>query len=535
MIAVSNTWKELQKETLLPEMFVEITYRITEPGVQEEAVATASEPEEFSDVSQIVDTRVKNHEAYASLDYGSWGLDGSFTYNDGVITDPGYIYSHCSNANREFAITPEITIDFEKKHNIVIPGMDITWDKALGGWATDFVIILNNANGEVARKTVTGNTSVVSRVAMDMVDYSQIKIRILKWSHPYQRAKCVSVMLGLSTVYTKDDLLSFEHSQSVDLLSATLPENVVRFKLRNDDDRWNPDSPQGAEKYLAEQQEVTVRYGMDIGGVTEWIDGGVFWLTEWETPANGMEASFTARDAISFMEYIYTGPRSGTLYDIATSAISGANLPMVGVDVVCCEIDESLKTRQTDFSADTQEYTIAEVLQLVAHAGNCVFYQDRKGTVHIEPRKISYSNYMITPDISYTHPEYTINKPLKAVSVKYGEKSRVEVPVGSKGEIQTIDNPFIITEEHARSVGEAAENVLVNRKVISGDFRADMRIDALDNVIVTSKYASNVIAVTNITYSTTSGAFRGTYTGRVVSVELISNDLYSGEFYVGEI
>ena len=72
MISVSNGWKAAQNETLLPEMFVEITYEITEPGLQEKAVATGSNPEDFSNVAQVVSKVNKNSEKYATLDYGCW-------------------------------------------------------------------------------------------------------------------------------------------------------------------------------------------------------------------------------------------------------------------------------------------------------------------------------------------------------------------------------------------------------------------------------------------------------------------------------
>ena len=62
-----------------------------------------------------------------------------------------------------------------------------------------------------------------------------------------------------------------------------------------------------------------------------------------------------------------------------------------------------------------------------------------------------------------------------------------------------------------------------------------MRLDALDNIIVVSKYASNIIGITDVSYSTTGSAFKGTYTGRVVSVELNSIQHYVGEIYVGEV
>ena len=57
---------------------------------------------------------------------------------------------------------------------------------------------------------------------------------------------------------------------------------------------------------------------------------------------------------------------------------------------------------------------------------------------------------------------------------------------------------------------------LIGRKTISGEHRADPRLCALDVVTVESKYAENKVAITEIKYTTTGGAFKGTYTGRIV-------------------
>ena len=536
MIPVSNVWKSAQNEMLLPEMFVEITYEITEPGLQEEAVATGSNPEDFSNVAQVVSRVDKNSEKYATLDYGCWGLDGSFSYFDGTPNDPGYIDADYSESDGTMSDYPTITIDFAKRHDMAIPGMIITWGDVFGAWAEDFRVTAYGGNNVVAQTTIRNNKSIISTVLLNIVGYSKITIEVLKWSHPHQRPRCIDIVLGIKTVYTKTDLLGYEHKQSVDLLSAKLPESEITFRLRNDDNRWNPDTPKGAESYLLEQQEIKVRYGMDVGGKIEWINGGTFWISEWNTPTNGLEVSFTARDAIEFMANFYTGPRTGTLYDIAVAAFVEANLTVLENGSVRYVVDESLKNITTDFSTDNGDYSVAEVLQMVANAGNCVFYQDRVGVVHIEPHSKNYCGYRIEPRISYSHPEYEMNKPLKFVTVGYGtEKQSESIEVSSHGENQTVKNPLLVTKEDALRVGRMTADLLKNRKVISGEFRADMLLDALDNIIVVSKYASNVIAVTDVEYSTTGGTFHGKYTGRVISIDLEAVKLYSNEFKVGEV
>lgn len=534
MISVSDAWIAAHKETLLPESFIEITYTATEPGLQYAAQVTSTPETPYSNVEDVVKDSVKNHDKYATLEHGLWGLDGSFVYRSDKNVNSGFIGEALSSGDGSFSTVPKLTVNFSGQRIIPIPGITIDWGVAYGEWAVDFRIIAYLGSDSVVSHTVTGNKSSTSVVWLELVGYDRITIEILRWSHPYHRARCCKLVLGIRTIYSKNDLMGYEHNQDVDLLSAALPKNEIKFRLRNDKDSWNPDNPVGSEQYLVEQQELSVRYGLSLSDGVEWIKGGTFWLSEWTTPTNGLESTFVARDAIVFMGAEYTGPRSGSLYDIAAAAFEQANIPTLIDGTVRYRIDSILRGYDTDFTDDTQAYTIAQILQMVAHAGCCVFYQDRDGIVWIKSWSPTYSGYMIEPFVSYSHPEYTISKPLKAVSVGYPD-NRAVIPVSDHGETQTVDNTLINTETAARRVGLKVKDILENRKVISGDYRADIRLDALDPIIVRSKYATNLIAVTNIKYSTTGGAVRGKYTGRVISLTLDGEDRRSGEFYVGEL
>ena len=185
MISVSREWKELSKQTLLPETFVEITCTITEPGLQGDAVASATNPEEFSDLEQIVDVEKNASEMYATLDYGAWGLDGNYGYSNGNPKYPGYVNTNYSDENGSAQAT--ITIDFSYRHTLSIPGITIVWSEIFGGWATSFRVRTYNSNGLVSQITVTDNESPVSEVWFELLDYTQIQLDVLGWSHPFQR------------------------------------------------------------------------------------------------------------------------------------------------------------------------------------------------------------------------------------------------------------------------------------------------------------------------------------------------------------
>lgn len=516
MIGVSDAWKAAHNELLLPETFIKLSYAVTEPELSNDATTTASDEEHFSEASEITNGLVKSPKQYASLEQNAWGLDGTIYCYDNTPTGSGYTTASLSDEVTHFDSVPTITVLFSAVHTAAIPGITLTWSSAMNEWATSFRVTVYNGTSVVAEKTVTENASVVSQLWMDIQNYNKIVVEILEWSHPLHRCRVEELFLGIVEVYTKNNLLGYEHSESVDILSATLPKSEISFRLDNSTDRWNPNNPTGAERYLLEQQKVDVLYGMRLSDNIEWIKAGTFWLSEWNTPANGMEASFTARDAITFMNDVYAGVRSGTLLDIATAAFEQADLPIMEDGSARFVVDESLALKTTDFTEDETDYTVAEVLQMAAHMACCVFYQDRDGRVRIEPRNTEATDYVVDRFKAYTHPELEISKPVKAVTVDYGDDRTETVDAGTTGEVQAIANPLLKTVEDARDVAHAAIAVLENRKTLSGEYRTDPRLCALDTISVESKFAENDVVVTSIKYSTSGGAFRGVYSGRVV-------------------
>ncbi|MBE7039148.1 MAG: hypothetical protein E7398_00285 [Ruminococcaceae bacterium] len=516
MNTVSENWKSTHDELLLPETFIKLSLGVTEPGLSLVAETTATNEETFSEAEKITNTLDKEPEKYATLEHNMWGLDGTFDFFDETPVDAGYTTSLLSNADGSFSSVPTLTIQFSSVRTALIPGITITWGNAFDEYATSFRITVYNGTTVVFQKNVTDNASNVSQIFTALQGYDKIVIEVLEWCLPHHRCRITEVFLGIRESYTKSALLSYDHIESADLLSAALPKNEIVFSLDNSTGRWNPSNPSGAEQYLIERQEIVVKYGMRVGDNIEWIDGGSLWLSEWNTPANGLEATFTARDSLTFANEVYTGIRKGTLYNIATAAFEQMNLPLLPDGSPRFYVDESLKNLSTDFSAEDTEYTIAEVLQMVAHMGCCVFYQSRDGKLRIEQHNSEVTDYVINRFRSYAHPEVSYSKPLKAVEVTYGDNQKTLLSVASSGEVQTVTNEFIKTNADAQKVAKRTADVLKGRQTISGEYRADPRLSALDVVAVESKYADSKVAITEIKYTTTGGAFKGTYTGRIV-------------------
>lgn len=513
MIAVSDRWKEVQKDYLVPLSEVQIDYNVTDPGVQNDAVSSGVPEETFSGAENVVIELRSSETKYATLEHNGWILNK--TSSALPISPPkadGFISQNLSGADCVFTEIPTVTITFGQVHQNYVPGLTITWSPLYNEYARKFRVTAFNGDTQVAQTTVEDNTDTTSIAWVALAGYNKMVIEILEWCLPYHRARLLECLIGIKQIYTKVDLINFSHEQSADLLSAELPKNTIVFELDNSDGRWNPENPSGVEQYLIQRQMLNVRYGFYIEGKIEWIKAGTFYMSEWNTPANGLTASFTARDMLEFCGDIYNGSRSGTLLSVVEEALAQS-----GIEMEDTVIDSSLGDISTDFSADDAEFTCAEVLQMAANAACCCMWQCRDGILHIEKLDESLTDYVIGTMSNgvmntYAHPEFDLTKELKAVNVNSGMGTAQN---STSGVTQEVQNPLIVSSDVANAVAVWCRDCLKMRKLVSGEFRADPRLDALDKVTVVSKYSSSPIYITNVKF-TYSGAFRGSYEGRVV-------------------
>ena len=181
-------------------------------------------------------------------------------------------------------------------------------------------------------------------------------------------------------------------------------------------------------KYMIERQKIQTRYGFRLGDEVAWIPGGVYYLSEWSAPQNGLSASFAARDLLGFMNGTYyrgkffAGPKS--LLELAKDVLKVANLPPVRSGWEQWVLDEDA-LRAVETTAPLPMASCSECLQLIANAAGCTIFFDRNGVLHIaklaEPTFDDPENqeeYLAIHDgNSYSKAEVSLTKPLKQVDV----------------------------------------------------------------------------------------------------------------------
>lgn len=592
MIYVSDAWKNAHKQMILPESFVEITMGVMDDTVM--GTVSGERPHPVSTPSLVINNQELEFKSeYALLEHNLWSLDGSK-----IVTDPDateYPRAYVTEADS----LGTLTITLPQVNYNQIPGFVITWSAEYETYASQFTVTVKNGNTVVATTTVTNNTSNVSRLDMPVSGYDSVTITVTEWSHPDQRSRIDSVMFGQRIVFTKDDIVSYSHEQSGSPLGTELSKNAIEFEVDNSDGRWNPLNYSGMAKYLYERQKVTVRYGLQTVSGVEWMQAGVFYLSEWKAPSNGITASFVARDAIDFMlsatysrshlegvistegrvyiskdDAVYTNSDEhlleilpvGTnvrIYEKAVwypesygddpedpgvmvyridqgwlwadyvritsntylfSDMAKAMSECLPSDVDRWASDEASASNVSAPTAIAETSTAEFIQQCVASYGITV-WQSSDGTLNITAPITTITDYVITAETSYLHPEVELAKPLRRVNMvqhyQYSPESKSQVyEVNPTGEDITVDCAYLWRHD-VRTDKLAAKYIdwWKNREVVSGEFRADPRLELFDVVTVETKYgALSPVMITYVKY-TYNGSFRGTYEGKVITIE----------------
>lgn len=531
MQTVSDMWKYAHKQSLLNESFVEVSLDIGDPEALADATPSDNGAIYISNSSDLTNGVDKSPTPYCTLEQNLWVLNGGRqSIPESTTKDEGYISDMLSDDTCVFSDKmPTITLDFSKIFTHLIPAVTITWSNTYGEYPTEFIVRALNGDTVIAEKEVIDNRSIKSVVMVDIENYNRIIIYVKKWCLPHHRARVEEIFVGMNKVYSKSDLFDYVHKQSVSPVSTSLPKNEIKFSIDNVSGEYNPYNDEGIAKYLMARQEVKTRYGLKLNDNTiEWVKGGTFYLSEWSAKQNGLTADFTARDMLEFMSTNFTETHnltSRSLYDLANMILTTAELPQNSDSSVArWYIDDSLKSKYT--TAPLPDDTLANCLQVIANAGECVIYQDRLGTLHIEPLKFDDTDYVIQPSNSYTKSEINLSKQIKQVDIKVyhyewvndrleSTNETVTIPVGASGEIITMDNPLVTDTTMATSLGTWLATHLGHRMTLDSSWRADVRLDALDIVSNKNAYTTNRVRMTEVEFKY-NGAFRGTGKGKVI-------------------
>lgn len=183
------------------------------------------------------------------------------------------------------------------------------------------------------------------------------------------------IQFGFTIDFDHNLIMDTSRRNVVKHLNDELPMKEFSFTIHNYDRQWNKDNPFGYSRFLQEKQQIRYKYGREIGenDIYE-INGGIVYLKEWTS--DDYKATFSSVGLLDYLQGDYTKgrfyPDGITLYQLAEFVLQDAG-------IVKYELDAVLRTFTV--TNPLPKDTHKACLQMIAHAGRCVLYEDRNGAV----------------------------------------------------------------------------------------------------------------------------------------------------------
>jgi hypothetical protein len=173
-----------------------------------------------------------------------------------------------------------------------------------------------------------------------------------------------------------------------------------------------------------------------------------------------------------------------------------------------------------------EETNAAEFIQSCLFSCGYTLWEQSDGRILLHsPLANQYttlSDYTIPLEWSYVHPYVELAKPLKKFGITY--RKRFDLGTGTawytvndEGDSLLIDCPFAWDNSALSSMVQKYKDWWGVREIVSGEFRADPRLDLFDVVTVETKYGNiSPIMITYLKY-TYNGSFKATYEGKALN------------------
>jgi hypothetical protein len=226
--------------------------------------------------------------------------------------------------------------------------------------------------------------------------FDNLRIYFYSTNPPLRRLIVESLTLGLTKVYTDDDIVNTVWTKEIDLLTTKLPTNNFEFTILDLNHEYDPENTNGILEYVEKPQPMYFEYGYELDDTTiEWIYGGTLktdGVVKTQSDGSISNVTFTANAELSQLTDIYykgllpTTSPSKTQYSLTELAES----VFAFVGVTDYYIDPVLDTIYTVLPIP--EVPANQALQIIANAGMCILTTRRNGTIAIE-RFLTYATY----------------------------------------------------------------------------------------------------------------------------------------------
>lgn len=262
MLYTSKEWNECFKtDELFPETDIKILSAFFE-NIPEFAISKSV----FNDKldishSDILQSEFQDFEStkFATFEHNFWILDGSFEILDDTDEQMQYVQQYLSNelSDDNGYFENPITFEFEFPDHFNIPDyVTMKFDTDTNERPTRIEML----NDTVPTAPVLTTLDIDENKYYHYIPFpkgplnKKLIISIPSWSMPRRRARVSALFFGTRLCFDKNNLSSFEHQKTCDMVNAELPQNTCTFGVMD------------IEKYFDPFNENSLIYNMSLSG-----------------------------------------------------------------------------------------------------------------------------------------------------------------------------------------------------------------------------------------------------------------------------
>lgn len=408
------------KRDLRERSYIHVSFGIVNQEAQSSAVvdwANTSAVETYSESSSIFNNGNDDVD-YVTFEQDFVKVDGSQVF----YSDTGDLSKYVS---KEFVTEQNpvtVTINLNVEESQEIKGLTVSFGDL---YPVKFDVI-NVTTGKTII-SVTDNTNATWISEEVLSDIKSVRFVFYKMKSSPARLRINYILFGLGKTYTNDNIVESTLEESISPINENLPQYDFSVQLDNYPDEngvryFDVDNPSSTINYLKKGQEMDVYYGYELptdseededaiealsedsSGEIEWVKGGHFYLSEWES--NDTTATIKATDILRNKEDTYDkgvySSSGTTYYDLCVSVLAD-------MGITNYELSNVLKKFKT--TTPIPKVTHKEVLQLIANACGCVVSVDRDGKVIIGLSTNDKNGYttLSTANVTKSGTEYISN------------------------------------------------------------------------------------------------------------------------------
>jgi hypothetical protein len=364
MQAMSQSYKVHMKEALRNHSYMRVTIGLINQLAQASAYVPDKENYTYYSSFKMPLDNYEVKELYATCDQDYTAVDGSMYFlpreRSDVVLNQGLVSKD---------LLSPIEIRFPIEYDI--KGLTIEFGKA---YPVNFVIesdnnmvaIKGNTDGHFVTEEIFNGATFLRFTPSTMIN-GQSRFRIHM------------VTMGIGVYFDSRKILSATKREHVSPIMEELPTIDFNLTVNNKDRAFDVENADSSVNFLEIGQDITVLYGQELDdGSVEWLPGATVQLKEWSADDEQME--FSATDRFDGMDGTYYRglyrPEGISLYDLAVDVFSDAK-----IDSRTYWIDPYLKTVRVSNPVPVVSHK--EALQLIANAGRCILYQDRRGNIFL--------------------------------------------------------------------------------------------------------------------------------------------------------